>query len=117
MKGHAGAVLTAGFAAIALALVTLQAMVLTHGIPKQQVTAVRSGNTNTNRYSVPGGRSGIPWVPFDKAAPVEKTPLPEDPEGRKPPAQRQEQHQSPPPSRFRSAPPHLGPQRPRSAVA
>jgi hypothetical protein len=115
MKGHAGAVLTGGFAAIALALVTLQALVLAHGVPRQEVTAVRSGTTN--RYSAPGGRSGVPWLPFDKAQPVEKPALPENPEGRKPPAQRQEQHQPPPPSRFRSAPPRLGPQRPRSAVA
>lgn len=113
MKGHAGAVLTGGFAAIALALVTLQAVVLSHGVPRQEVSAARSGTTN--RYSAPGGRAGVPWLPFDKA-PVEKPALPESPEGRKPP-QRQEQHQSPPPSRFRSAPPRLGPQRPRSAVA
>jgi hypothetical protein len=114
MKGHAGAVLTGGFAAIALALVTLQAVVLSRGVPRQEPTAARSNTTN--RYSAPGGRAGVPWLPFDKAQPPEKPALPESPEGRKPP-QRQEQHQSPPPSRFRSAPPRLGPQRPRTAVA
>lgn len=115
MKGHAGAVLTAGFAAIALALVTLQAVVLSRSVPRQEASAVRSGATN--RYSAPGNRSGIPWLPFDKAHPADTPAVPENPEGRKPPAQRQEQHQSPPPSRFRSAPPRPGPQRPRSAVA
>src|SRR3954463_5028771 len=115
MKGHAGAVLTAGVRAVALALVALQTVVLSHSVPRQEATAVRSGATN--RYSAPGGRSGIQWLPFDKAQPAEKPALPESPEGRKPPTQRQEQPQSPPPSRFRSAPPRVGPQRPRSAVA
>jgi hypothetical protein len=114
MKGHAGAVLTGGFAAIALALVTLQVLVLSHNVPRQETSVLHSGATN--RYSAPGGRAGVPWLPFEKAQPVEKPALPEEPEGRKPP-QRQEQHQSPPPSRFRSAPPRMGPQRPRSAVA
>jgi hypothetical protein len=116
MKGHLGAVLTAGFAALALALVTLQAVVLAHHVPRQETSAVRSPGA-TNRYSAPGGRSGIPWLPFDAAKPGEKPVQPESPEGRKPPAQPHEQHQSPPPTRFRSAPPRPGPQRPRSAVA
>lgn len=115
MKGHVGAVLTAGFAAIALALVTLQAVVLAHHVPRQEARAVHSGATN--RYSAPGGRSGIPWLPFDKSQPAEKPIVPESPEGQKPPAQHPEQHQPPPPSRFRSLPPRLGPQRPRSAAA
>jgi len=113
MKGHAGVVLTAGLAAVALALALLQAVVVAHGATRSvQVTATRSGTTN--RYSAPAGRSGVPWLPFEK----EKAPeVPASPEGSKPGPQRQEEHHAPPPSRFRSAPPRLGPQRPRSAGA
>jgi hypothetical protein len=78
-------------------------------------TASRSGATN--RYSAPGGRSAIPWAPPDKAQ-KEKAPLPEDPEGRTPERRQQdEQHRSPPPSRFRGLPPRIGPQPVRKAAA
>jgi hypothetical protein len=116
MKGHLGAVLTTGLAAVALALALLQAAVVAHGAPKMEsVTAVRSGPTN--RYSAPGGRSGIPWVPADKMQPQKPAPVPESPEGRTPPSRQQEEHRSPPPSRFRGSPPRLGPQPARKAAA
>jgi hypothetical protein len=116
MKGHLGAVLTTGLAALALALALLQAAVVAHGAPKMEsVTAARSGPTN--RYSAPGGRSGIPWVPADKLQPRKPGPLPESPEGSTPPNRQQEEHRSPPPSRFRGAPPRLGPQPARKAAA
>jgi hypothetical protein len=115
MTGHLGAVLTSGLAAVALALALLQAAVVTHGVEKREAaTAVRTGPTN--RYSAPGNRSGIPWVPADKAEQVK--PLPESPEGRTPPRRQQEEPRSPPPpSRFRGSPPRLGPQPARKAAA
>jgi len=117
MKGHLGAVLTTGLAAVALALALLQAAVVAHGVQKREAaTAVRTGPTN--RYSAPGNRSGIPaWVPADKVQ--QEKPLPaESPEGRTPPRRQQEEHRSPPPpSRFRGAPPRLGPQPARKAAA
>jgi len=116
MKGHLGAVLTTGLAVVALGLALLQAAVVTHGAPSMEsVTAARSGPTN--RYSAPGGRSGIPWVPADKAQPQKPAPLPQSPEGRTPPNRQQEEHRSPPPSRFRGAPPRPGPQPARKAAA
>jgi hypothetical protein len=117
MKGHLGAVLTTGLAAVALALTLLQAAVVAHGAPKADgATAARSSG-QTNRYSAPGGRSGIPWVPADKAQPEKPAPQPESPEGRTPPRRQQEEHRTPPPSRFRGAPPRLGPQPARKAAA
>jgi hypothetical protein len=112
MKGHLGAVLTSGLAAVALALALLQVAVVAHGVEKREATtAARTGPTN--RYSSPGNRSAIPWVPADKAQP-----LPESPEGRTPPRRQQEEHRSPPPpSRFRGVPPRLGPQPARKAAA
>ena len=116
MKGHLGAALTSGLAAVALALTLLQAAVVAHGIPRQpSPTASRAGTTN--RFSAPGGRSAIPWAPADKVQ-KEKPPVPEDPEGRTPERrQQEEQHRSPPPSRFRGVPPRVGPQPVRKAVA
>jgi hypothetical protein len=111
MRGHFGAVLTSGLAAVALALALLQAIVLAHGAPRYtEATAARSGTSN--RYSVPGGRSGIPFMPFEKARP----PQPGNREGQTPPRQ-QEEHRSPPPSRMRAVPPHPGPQQPRKLAA
>ena len=76
MRGHLGAVLTSGLAAVALALALLQAIVLAHGAPRYpEVTAARSGTSN--RYSVPGGRSGIPFIPFDKARPPDQGQTPQ----------------------------------------
>ncbi|TMA23568.1 MAG: hypothetical protein E6J88_12560 [Deltaproteobacteria bacterium] len=107
MRGHLGAVLTSGLAAVALALALLQAIVLAHGAPRYpEVTAARSGTSN--RYSVPGGRSGIPFIPFDKARP---------PDPGQTPQRQQEEHRSPPPSRMRAVPPHPGPQQPRKLAA
>lgn len=106
MRGHLGAVLTSGLAAIALALALLQAVVVaqhaSHRIP--EATAAHSGTSN--RYSVPGGRSGIPFLPFEKQ-------LQRD-QGQKAP--RQEEHHSPPP-RMRAIPPRVGPQQPRKMAA
>lgn len=106
MRGHLGAVLTSGLAAIALALALLQAIVVAqhaaHRLP--EATAAHSGATN--RYSVPGGRSGIPFMPFEKQ--------PQRDEGQKPP--RHEEHHSPPP-RMRAIPPRTGPQQPRKMAA
>ena len=115
MKGHLGAVLTSGLAAVALALALLQAAVVSHGvIPSEPITASRTGATN--RFSAPAGRSGVPWLPQDSAI-QPKTPLPENPEGRTPVRKEEQQHRSPPPSRFRNAPPRLGPQPARRAAA
>ncbi|MCA1826871.1 MAG: hypothetical protein ABR567_13595 [Myxococcales bacterium] len=107
MRGHFGAVLTSGLAAVALALALLQAIVVAHGAHRlPEVTAAHSGASN--RYSVPGGRSGIPFMPFDKARPPDQ--------GQKPQRQ-QHEHHSPPPSRMRAVPPHVGPQQPRKMAA
>jgi len=114
MRGHLGPVLTTGLAVLALALALLQAAVVSHGVIKHQPTAAHSGATN--RFSAPGGRSGIPWVPQDGMM-QPKPVAPESPEGRTPPRRQQEEHRSPPPSRFRNAPPRPGPQPARRAVA
>jgi len=111
MRGHLGPVLTSGLAVVALALALLQAAVVSHGVLKHEPTAAHSDTTN--RYSAPGGRSSVPWVPQDSVKPV----APESPEGRTPPRRQQEEHRSPPPSRFRNAPPRPGPQPARRAVA
>ena len=109
MKGHLGAVLTSGLAAVALALTVLQAAVIVahgRGPPGGVVSAARS---ESNRFSAPGGRAGIPWLPFEKAS----TP----PEGRTPERQQEEHRAPPPPSRFRSTPPRPGPQPARKVAA
>ncbi|MGZ6143215.1 MAG: hypothetical protein ACXWLM_07740 [Myxococcales bacterium] len=109
MKGHLGAVLTSGLAALALALALLQAVVLAHGAPRYpEATATHAGSSH--RYSVPGGRSGIPFLPFEKPA------NPQDREGRTP-QRPQEEHRTPPPPRMRSVPPQPGPQAPRKLAA
>jgi len=100
---------------VAVALALLQAAVLAHGARRPaEATAARAGQTN--RYSAPGGRSGIPWLPSDKAQ-KDKPLQPESPEGMTPDRRPQEEHRSPPPSRFRSAPPRLGPQPVRKVTA
>lgn len=112
MKGHVGAVLTSGLAAMALALALLQAVVLSRGPhPLVDSTAVHAGATN--RYSVPGGRSGIPFLPFDHAQPAKAEP-PREREGQTPP--RQQEHHTPPP-RMRAVPPLPGPQPARRLAA
>lgn len=112
MKGHLGAVLTCGLGAVAVALALLQIAVLVQSAPRYvEATVARSGASN--RYSVPGGRSGIPFLPFDKAQP----PLPPaDREGRTP--ARPPEHHSPPPVRPRGGtPPQLGPHPARKLTA
>jgi hypothetical protein len=110
MKGHLGAVLTSGVGALALALALLQAAVLAHSAPRYPTaSAARSGPSN--RYSVPGGRSGIPWLPFE-----EKVHSPDSrPQGS--PAKQPEERRSPPPPGRRSPAPTFGPHPPRRAVA
>ena len=111
MKGHLGAVLTSGLAAVALALALLQAVVLAQSAPRT-VTATVARSGATNRYSVPGGRSGVPYLPFDRPQPAE----PGNREGRTP--RPQEEHRAPPPpSRLRGTLPHFGPQPARKAAA
>ena len=109
MKGHLGAVLTSGLAAIALALAVLQAAVIVAQSRGPQAEAVTAARTESNRFSAPGGRAGIPYLPFEKAS----TP----PEGRTPERQQEEHRTPPPPSRFRSTPPRLGPQPARKVAA
>jgi len=106
MKGHLGAALTSGLAALALALTLLQAAVVAQGISRPVMpSASRTGATNG--FSAPGGRVR-----------KEKPLIPEDPEGRTPERrQQEEQHRSPPPSRLRGVPPRIGPQPVRKAAA
>lgn len=105
MKSHLGALLTSGLAALALALALLQAVIVARGVRHSDgATAVRS--TPSNRYSAPGGRSGVRWMPFDE----HKTP-----EGRTP-ASKPEEHRSPPP-RDRVFPPPFGPHPARRVAA
>src|SRR5437016_2610737 len=104
MKGHLGAVLTSGLSAVALALALLQAVIVAHSAPRLTADATASRSSQTNRYSVPGGRSGIPWLPFDEKQPSQK------PEERRAPA--------PAPShRQRALPGIPGPRAPRKATA
>lgn len=109
MKRHLGAVLTSGLAAVALALALLQAAVLLHGATRR--TVVPPGRAQSNRYSAPGGRSGVPYLPFEKAPPAATTP-----EGRTPEKQ-PEERRSPPPARQRNFPLPAGPRPSRRAVA
>jgi hypothetical protein len=116
MKGHVGAVLTSGLAAVALALALLQAVVLVHSAPRRGSLQAMARPGGSNRYSVPGGRSGIPWLPFE-AEKRAQPPAPGSREGRsrvKPP----EEHRAPPPSRQRGTnPPSYGPRPARRAAA
>jgi len=117
MKGHLGAVLTSGLAAVALALALLQAAVVAHAAPKHPpATAARAGPTN--RYSAPGGRSAIPWTPGLDKVHKDKPAGPENPEGgRTPPPRQQDEHRTPPPPQYRGAPPRPGPQPIRKVTA
>lgn len=110
MKGHLGAVLTSGLAALALSLAALQAIVVLALGGGVRETAVSAARTESHRFSAPGGRSAIPYLPFEKTTPP--------PEGRTPERQ-QEEHRTPtpPPARFRSAPPRLGPHPARKVAA
>lgn len=105
MKSHLGAVLTSGLAALALALALLQAIIVARGVRRTDAaTAVRSAPSN--RYSAPGGRSGVRWMPFEEH---------KAPEGRTP-AGKPEEHRSPPP-RDRVFPLPFGPHPPRRVAA
>jgi hypothetical protein len=110
LKGHLGAVLTSGLAVLALALAILQLSVLFHSAQRgaAQATAVQPIGP-TNRFSAPGGRSAIPWAPFDKAQQIDR-------EGRSP-SRPPEEHRTPPQQRYHSTPPRAGPQPPRKLTA
>lgn len=109
MKGRLGALLTTGLAAAALVLAILQAAVIVQGARKHLVAS--PARVDSNRFSAPGGRSGIPWMPFDEKAPHGKSQ-----EGRTP-AKHEEQQPSPPPARKHNPAPIPGPRPPRRAVA
>jgi hypothetical protein len=112
MKGRTvGGVLTSGLVALAVALALLQAAVLAHASHPAPLTN-NAPIAPTNRYSAPGGRSGIPWTPTPpapKATPSER-------EGRTPDQKPQrEEHRAP--MRNPSNLPHLGPRPARRALA
>jgi len=116
MKGHLGAVLTTALSALALALALLQLAVLSRSAPHYAAApSVRGGVTN--RYSIPGGRSGIPYLPLEKARPQPAEPGSR--EGRTPqrPQDEHHEHNAPPPARFRSVPQQPGPQPARKLTA
>jgi len=110
MQGRVGAVLTSALAAIAIALALLQAFVVSRSHARSAQASV-SPLAPTNRFSVPGGRSGVPWLPFDREQPDEAA--------RSRPVQKQEERRAPtpPPSRFHSYPPRMGPAPARKATA
>ena len=115
MKGRLGAVLTSGLAAVALALALLQVLVLANSTPRQWTAEAQIPAGPSNRFSAPGGRAGIPWMPFDstKLQPAE----PKSREGRSPAAKPPERH-VPPPSKMRGIhPPTFGPRPARRAAA
>jgi len=94
MKGQTlGGVLTSGLLALALGLALLQAAVLAQTPASQPVSAAAPPGA-TNRYSAPGGRSGIRWTP--NAPPPPAKAAPSEREGRtpdqKPP---REEHRAP----------------------
>jgi hypothetical protein len=109
MQGRLGAVLTSGFAAIAIALALLQVFVISR-IQVRAAQASANPLTPSNRFSVPGGRSAIPWLPFERAQPDE---------ARTRPVQKQQERRppTPPPSRYHSYPPRIGPSPARKAAA
>jgi hypothetical protein len=116
MKGRLGAVLTSGLTVVALALALLQVLVLAHSAPRQWTAEAQIPAGPSNRFSAPGGRSGIPWMPFD--APKPQPAEPKGREGRSPAAKPPEERQVPPPSKMRGIhPPTFGPRPARRAAA
>ena len=113
MKGHLGAVLTSGLAALALALALLQSVVVFHGAPRIAEASTPRPAPATNRFSAPGGRSGVPYMPMEKS-PAAPLPPPSEKEGSSPPAR---EHRAPPPSRLRTWPIRVGPQPARKLAA
>ena len=109
MKGHLGAVLTTGLMAMAFLLLLLQAVVLLRTTPRPEV-AISAPVGRSSRFSMPGGRSGIPWQwqedPRARPAPAGQAPQ------SKPPAERQ--RATPPRRNFT---PEQGPRPARRAVA
>lgn len=109
MQGRMGAVLTSGLAAIAIALALLQAFVVSRSHLQSAHAAAAIPLAPSNRYSVPGGRSAIPWAPFDRVQQKDEA---------RSPAQKQEERRTPPPppSRFHGFPPRQGPTPARKAT-
>jgi hypothetical protein len=110
MQGRLGAVLTSGLAAVAIALAMLQAFVVSRSHARTAQASVSGPMGPSNRYSVPGNRSAVPWAPFDQPQPDEARNRP----GQKPQEQRRT---PPPPSRYHSYPPRTGPAPIRKATA
>ena len=101
MQGRLGAVLTSGLAAIAIALALLQVFVVSRSrLGVAHASAAPVGPSN--RYSAPGGRSAVPWGPFNNVQPDEAR-------GRQAPKQEERRAPTPPPSRYHSYPPRIGP--------
>ena len=113
MKGRTvGGLLTSGLVALAFALALLQAAVLAQTPRSTVVTTDNAPAAPTNRYSAPGGRSGIPWsppAPAQKSAPAERDSRTPD---QKP---QREEHRTP--LRQPSFIPHVGPRPARRALA
>jgi hypothetical protein len=109
MQGRLGAVLTSGLAAIAIALAMLQAFVVSRSHVRSAQASV-SPLGPTNRFSAPGGRSAVPWTPFDQ-------PQPDEARGTRPQQKPEERRAPPPPSRYHSYPPRVGPSPARKATA
>ena len=109
MKGHLGAVLTTSLTGLALLLLILQAAVLMHTVSRAGVAAAAPA-VRSNRYSMPGGRAGIPWQWLEepRALPDTRDRAPQS----KPPGERQRRN----PTR-RSFTPEQGPRPARRAAA
>ena len=106
MKGHSGAVLTSGLAALAFALVLLQALVVfSHAQPPgAQVSVEVPSPPSGHRWSAPGNRSAVPsWN--DPARP------------RTAPGSQQKPEQRRAPPRSRGAMPEPGPRPARRLTA
>lgn len=113
MRGHLGAVLTSGLAVVAVALALLQSLVLVRGSPRVAEAAAPRAAPASNRFSAPGGRSGIPYLPLEKAPAPRLTPSEKEGSSPRP----QQEHRTPPPSRLRTWPSRPGPQPARRLAA
>ncbi len=110
MKGHLGAVLTSGLTALAIVFAVLQAAVLvahtrTTGAQVSEATVPAAA---THRFSVPGGRSAIPYQ-WNSADPAPPRPQPDTQQ------KREEPRRTPP--RSRGTLPERGPRPPRRVAA
>ena len=109
MKGHLGAVLTSGVAALALALAVLQAaVVFAHAstTANAEVSSAACPARPGHRFSAPGGRSGIPYQ-WNAEPPARAQPDTHE--------KREEPRHTPP--RSRGGLPEQGPRPPRKVTA